>query len=240
MRRSLLLPLVACLAFGCGLDFSDPLVDTAAQLTVTLEVADSQPMGQIRLSGRLWPGYDGAGGVRVPTNPSLEVLGRTVSPYAGYRIDSPGSLMYSEEWALNPGAPLGLVELRGPEILWIGEPAPVLQLTPPWPTGPANVTVAQGSALRLDLATVPAPGDSVYEFWRLDLVKDSRAVAQLSATGPTPATIEVPWAMLAGLGGGGQARLTVTQGVGNPRDGRRYLASLSVTTSHVWFVTVEP
>jgi hypothetical protein len=237
--KQLALPLVACLALGCGLDFTDPVLDTAATLTVSVAVVDSQPAGKIRLSGRLWPGYNVQGSVRVLTNPSLEVLGRTVLPYAGYQADSPDPIGYSEEWPFSPVNPLGPVELRGPGILAIG-PTPVLRLTPPWPAGPASVTVPRDSALKLDLAVAPEPGDTVLESWRLDLVKDGQYLSQLSANGPAPATIQVPWAMLAGLAGAGQARLTVTQSVSTPGDGRRYWAGLSVLTTHVWSVTVEP
>lgn len=238
MKR-LVPPLVAWLALGCGLDFTEPVVDTAATLQLSVEVADSQPAGQLRLSGRLWPGYNAVGSVRAPVSTSLEVLGRTVLPYAGYRTDASGPIDYFEEWPLSPDAPLGAVELSGPEIPGVG-PAPRLRLTPPWSAQPFGLTVPRDSALRLDLVVRPEPGDTVHEFWRLDLLKAGVPVSQLSVSGPTPAVIQVPWALLAGLGDGGQVRLAVTQSVSTPRDGRRYSAGLVVLTKHVWSLTVEP
>jgi hypothetical protein len=238
VKRSLI-PLVAGLAVGCGLNFTSPVLDTAATLQVELVIADTLPVGRILLRGSLWPGYNVAGAVRTLRSTSLEVLGRTVLPYAGFEPDQPGSIGYSEEWPLDPGTPLGPVELRGPDILGIG-PVPDLRATPPWPAGPVSVTVAPGSALRLDLSLAPEAGDTVYQSWRLDLLREGQYVGQLAAIGPLPPTIEVPWAMVAALGGAGQARLTVTQSVSAPRDGRRYAAGLVVTTTHFWFVTLEP
>ena len=239
MKHLLTLPLVAGVVLGCGLDFSSPVVDTAANLTVSLTIVDSLPVGGIQLRGSLWPGYDVAGEVRPLRSTSLGLLGNSVLPYAGYQSDLPGTVGYSEDWPLTPGLPLGPVELRGPDVLGAG-PVPVLRVFPPWPTGPASVAVARDSALRLDLSVAPEPGDTVQESWRLDLLKGDFSVSQLAAFGPTPARIEVPWNLIAGLGEVGRARLTVSQTVSTPRDGRGYAASLAVVTTHVWSVTVEP
>jgi hypothetical protein len=234
-----LIPLVAGLLAGCGLDFTSPLFDSAATLQVELTIADTLPVGRIVLQGSLWPGYDVAGAVRTLRSTSLEVLGRTVLPYAGFQPDLPGAIGYSEEWPLDPGTPLGPVALRGPEVLGIG-PVPDLRITPPWPAGPASLMVTPDSTLRLQLSLAPASGDTVHESWRLDLLKDGQYLGQLTAIGPVPATIEVPWALLAALGGAGQARLTVIQSVGAPRDGRLYAAGLLVVTTHLWYLRLEP
>jgi hypothetical protein len=239
MKHLLAVPLAAGMALGCGLDFSSPVVDTAANLTVSLALVDSLPVGGIQLRGSMWPGYNAAGDVRPLRSTSLGLLGSAVLPYAGYQTDMPGAIGYSEDWPLNPGLPLGPVELRGPDVLGAG-PVPVLRVTPPWPTGPASVTVARDSAMRLDLSVAPEPGDTVQESWRLDLLKGNFSVGQLAAFGPTPATIEVPWNLIAGLGGVGRARLTVSQMARTPRDGRSYAAALAVVTTHFWSMTVEP
>jgi hypothetical protein len=65
-------------------------------------------------------------------------------------------------------------------------------------------------------------------------------VGQINAIGQIPAALEVPWAVLAGLGSGGQAVLTAYQWAGNAAGGGRYSATLQVVTKHFWFVTVQP
>jgi hypothetical protein len=238
MRPLWLLALTAVAA--CGLDFSEPVVDTPAFLLVSVRLTDSLPTGEAQISGRMWPGYDADGQMRTLTDSSLRIMDRTISPDAGSSTDLPRDIAYADTWEFDPDAPLGPAEVRAPAIPGIEEGAPELRLAPPWRVGPANVTVAPGSPLRLDLAIVTEPADTVVESWRLDLVKDARTVAQMSANGPAPPTIEVPWAMLAVLADGGEARLSVAQSVTTPQNGRRYAATLVVYTRHVWFVTVQP
>jgi hypothetical protein len=238
MRR--LWPVVLFAAAACGLEFSEPVVDTPAFLQVSVTLTDSLPAGEGRLSGRLWPGYDADGHGRTLTDSSFRIMDRTISPYAGYSTDSPSDIGYADTWEFNPDAPLGSVEVQAPAIPGVEEAAPLLRLTPPWRVGPANVTVAPDSVLRLELSTATEPGDTLHESWRLDVVKDERSVAQMSVSNVVPPTIEVPWAMLAGVAGGGEVRLTVFRGVTTPAAGRRYSAGLFLTIKHVWFVTVQP
>lgn len=235
LRPLILLPMLA----SCGVDFSEPLADTPAVLQVGVALSDSAPAGEARLSASLWPGYDGQGAVRTLSDSSFRVMGRTITPYTGYTTDSPSGVLYSDVWAFDPDAPLGSVEVQAPPIAGIGEAPPMLRLTPPWRAGPANLTVAPGSPLRLDLAIAAEPADTLFETWTVYLLKDGRLVAQLGAAGTTPPTIEVPWAMLSGLGDGGQVELSVHQTVTTPLT-RRYGASLRLSTEHVWFVRVRP
>lgn len=237
MKRSLLVPLLVFMAAGCGVEFSAPQLDTGARLTLHLELVDSLGVGQARLSGNLWPGFNQAGSVRFLVDSSLELLGRTILPFPA-DPDSLHGVAYADQWGLNPEIPPGELELRAPDIPGIGQEAPVLRLTPPWRAGPAYLTLAAGSGLRLDL--LPRPVDStVYESWTLDLRKgDGQLASQMGANGGTPDGIEVPWPLLAPLGGGGTARLVVRQWEEDP--GVRYSAALLVITQHVWSLTVQP
>jgi len=238
MTRLRLLVLLPALV-ACGVEFSEPLLDTSAVFSVGVELTDSLPRGEVQVSGALWTGYTADGAERAVTDASFQVLGRTIGPAPGPMTDSRWTVRYYETWGLDPDLPLGSVEVEAPAVAGIEETAPLLRLTPPWRMGPASVSVAPGAPLRLELATAVEPADSVFEYWRLDLVKDGRGVAEMSATGPVPSTVEVPWAMLAGLADGGEARLYVYQSVNAPA-GRRYRGGLALRTSHVWFVTVEP
>ena len=224
---------------ACGLEFSEPVLDTPALVRVIVTLTDSAPAGEARVSGSLWPGYDADGAVRTLTDSSIRVMGRTIAPNAGLPTDTPSDIVYAESWGLDPEAPLGPVELEAPTIQGIGETAPLRRITPPWRLGPANVTVRVDSALRLDLTTGAVPADTVFEHWELLVVKDGRSVARLGATGSVPSRIEVPWALLSGLGTGGQVILDAYQSVITPRD-RRYSVLFALSTRHTWFVTVQP
>jgi hypothetical protein len=230
---------VLAAATACGLEFSEPVLDTPALLRVVVTLTDSAPAGEARVSGSLWPGYDADGAVRTLTDSSLRVMGRTLTPDVGLTTDAPSDIVYAESWGLDPEAPLGPVELEAPAIQGIGEPAPVFRVTPPWRLGPANLTVNVDSTLKLDLVTEILPADTISERWRLLVEKDGRWVAQLYATGPVPPRIEVPWALLSGLGTGGQVILDAYQSVITPRD-RRYSVLFALSTRHTWFVTVQP
>jgi hypothetical protein len=238
MKRFLLMPLAASVAVGCGVDFSAPLLDTDARFTAHLELVDSLGVGQARLSGSLWPGFTESGNVRFVADSSFELLGRTILPLPEGR-DTLNGVAYAEQWGLNPEIPPGEIELRAPDVPGIGVGPPVFRLTPPWRAGPANLTVAAGSGLRLDLLVQPAPADTVYESWWLDLRNgDGHYVGEIRSTGPTPAGIDVPWPLLAALGSGGEIHLVVQQAVVSQRG--RYVAAFQVTTRHVWSVAVEP
>lgn len=236
MRAPWLLMLPA--AAACGLEFSEPVVDTPAALRVYLTLTDSAPVGSAQVSGFLWPGYGADGAVRIPSDSSVRVMGRTIVPYMGLTTDAPSDIAYAESWGFDPAAPLGRVELEAPAIP--GVAAPVLRVTPPWPLGPSDVTVSVDSTLRLDLATETAPADTVFEHWEVYVLReDGWPVARLLATGPVPSSVEVPWGMLSGLATGGQVVLRVSQSVIASRGGH-YDVVFGVTTSHTWFVTVTP
>lgn len=239
MRRPAVVPVLALVVLGCGLDFSAPLSDTSARLTVHLELVDSLGMGAARMSGSLWPGFTASGNVRFLLDSSLTLLGRSIAPSTMDPPDTLRGIPYAAQWGLDPDVPPGEVELAAPDIPGIGEYPPVLRLTPPWRAGPADVTVFADSALTLGLLT-GVPDGAVHESWQLNIIgAEGQYLGQMSSTGPTPATIEIPWILLAPLRSGGKIHLVIQQLNQSP-SGSRYAATFLVTARHVWSVTVEP
>lgn len=235
-----LVPMLALLALGCGLDFSAPLADTSARLTVHLELVDSLGMGEARLSGSLWPGFTASGNVRFLLDSSLTLLGRSIAPSRAEPPDTLRGIPYAEQWSFGADVPPGEVRLAAPDIPGLGEAPPILGLTPPWRAGPADVTVPVGSPLTLDLLTGVAAEPTAKESWQLDIISaDGQYVGQISSTGPTPATLEIPGTLLAPLGFGGEIHLVILQSEQTP-PGSRYAATFLLTTRHVWSVTVQP
>lgn len=239
MSRPTVVPMLALLALGCGLDFSAPLSDTSARLAVHLELVDSLGMGEARLSGSLWPGFTASGNLRFLLDSSLTLLGRSIAPSRTAPPDTLRGIPYAQAWTLDADVPPGEVKLAAPDIPGVGEAPPILGLTPPWRAGPADVTVPVGSPLTLDLLTGVA-AETVNESWRLDIISaDGQYVGQISSTGATPATIEIPGALLAPLGFAGKIHLVIQQSNQRP-PGSRYAATFLLTTRHVWSVTVQP
>ncbi len=239
MRRPTVVPMLALLALGCGLDFSAPLSDTSARLTVHLELVDSLGLGEARLSGSLWPGFTASGNVRFLLDSSLTLLGRRIAPSRTEPPDTLRGIPYAANWSLDADVPPGEVTLQAPDVPGVGEPPPLFALTPPWRAGPADLTVSVGSPLTLTLLT-GAADEALNESWHLGIVSaDGQYVGQIASTGPTPATIEIPAVLLAPLGFGGKIHLVIQQTIQRPQ-GSRYAATFLVTTRHVWSVTVQP
>lgn len=239
MRPPAAVPLLALVALGCGLDFSAPLSDTAARLAVHLELVDSSGLGEARMSGSLWPGFTASGNVRFLLDSSLALMGRTIVPSTAERADAPLDIPYRDTWGLNPDAPPGEVALQAPDVPGLGEVPPVLRLTPAWRLGPADVTVTAGSGLTLNLLT-GLSDEAVRESWRLDIIgADGKYVTQINSSQSLPATIELPYVLLAPMGSAGKIHLVIVQAEQSP-SGSRYAVTLLVTTRHVWSVTVQP
>lgn len=240
MRR-LLVAALALLA-GC-VDFVDVTAPDYVHVGYSAASVDldvSQPVDgrdSVRVTG--WIGVQATQLQLV--DDSLRVLGRALRPVRGTQgID----LRYDSTFLLAPGTlDAGVVAVKLPVVKGV-DFFPAAFLAPVFArSGPAKLSIAQGSDLVLPLARAAAPpelGPTLHEFWQLDLIR-GRHVLNINSSGAVPARVVVPASSIpADTARTLHVQVTALRGFRPESRGDSSYVSVSTRSSVHWTVQVTP
>lgn len=229
------------LAAAACVNFVEP-EPRPAHLSVSVQLADENP-ARAELVGTFHAGSEDGTRARSVAEPTVRILGRTVSPTGG--AEEPRR-SYTETWDV-AAAELDrtTVELEGPRLR-DDRPRAVLAVPLVWRTGPDSLAWPEGEDLALPLRD-PPDGNDASELagfrWNLRVLhRDGTEIVSLySAQGrdALPDPLEIPSAVLAAGPGDGplEVQFDVVADARAPAGEAGYDASLQVRARIVWQVS---
>ncbi len=229
------------LAAAACVNFVEP-EPRPAHLSVSVQLADENP-ARAELFGTFHAGSEDGTRARSVAEPTVRILGRTVSPTGGGQAPR---REYRETWDV-AAAELdrATVELEGPRFR-NDRPRAVLAVPLVWRTGPDSIAWPEGEDLALPLRDPPGgnePPELAGFRWNLRVLHRDGAefVSLYSSQGrdALPDPLEVPSAVLAAGPGDGplEVQLDVVADARAPAGEAGYEASLQLRGRVVWHVS---
>lgn len=235
-RSALLAVALFAPSAACDLQFTDPLGESPAGLSLTVQF-EQGPGDRLVVQGPFSPGRDEAGDARAVVQEALRIGAASLHP-AGSAAD--GVLRYEGEVAA-PAAGDGLVlDLGVPEVIGVSVPDPVLRFGLCRRVGGEEVARDDDGGIHLEAECPRGPGIDPPEAagWELRLEEgDQGDLLRIQGRGDPPTPFEVPEVWLLQSGSPAvTASLTVSRSLAWDEPSGRYRVRVHVISHLTWSV----
>jgi hypothetical protein len=225
------------LVAACTLDFTGPPTAQPAVFAVSLVLEDIPPSARFTVGGRLTPGRDANGQLRVVQDSIALIWGTPIEPVADSM--TPGWI-YDTSWTADPGGiSAGALCVQPPSVVGVDVPDDPICTSQTWRAGAGEFAVSRGSELRFELV---GPGSSqstdvTWERWAVQITAGDTFLVTVLANGPPPQTVMIPGDWLAAAPAGDlEAEMLIDGSLTS--DSNDYVVHVGVRTTLRWIVTL--